>query len=133
MKLTNISMRFDPRVSIFIEDSFDSAHHLPNVPDGHKCKQLHGHTYRVRIEVEGQIGKESGWVFDYALLKGAWNLVKQDLDHCNLNDVLPNPTCELIAKLIWDRLNQPTLSAGGVLSRIELRETERCGVVLACS
>src|SRR6185312_5624161 len=55
--------------TIFLEDTFDSAHWLPNVPAGHKCKRMHGHTYSVRIEVSGTLGKESGWVIDYADIK----------------------------------------------------------------
>jgi len=40
---------------VFIEDSFDSAHWLPNVHEDHKCRRMHGHTYRIRIDIEGQI------------------------------------------------------------------------------
>lgn len=125
-------LRLEPKVAIFIEDSFDSAHHLPHVPVGHKCKRPHGHTYRVRLEVEGKIGRETGWIIDYSELKSAWAAVKEQLDHHDLNDVISNPTCELIAKYIWDRMNGPVLAMGGVLARIDLRETERCGVVLTC-
>lgn len=46
--------------AIFVEDSFDSAHWLPNVPGGHKCKAMHGHTYRIRLEVSGDVGAETG-------------------------------------------------------------------------
>lgn len=121
----------NPKTRIFIEDSFDSAHFLPNVPEGHQCRRMHGHTYRIRIEVEGPVGKESGWIMDYSSLKPIWISVKSDLDHHTLNDVLPNPTCERLAQLIWNRMNDPILGLGGVLVRMEVRETERCGVVLA--
>lgn len=115
-------------MKVFIEDSFDSAHWLPNVPPGHKCGSMHGHTYRIRIEVRGEIGNESGWVIDYADVKYAWSIVKADLDHRSLNEIdgLENSTCELIAAWIANRLI-PGLPG---LSRIELRETERCGVTL---
>lgn len=126
MKLTNLY----PKCRIFIEDSFDAAHHLPNVPERHQCARVHGHTYRIRIEVEGQVGKRTGWIADYIELKSAWSEVKSSLDHYDLNAVIPNPTCELLAAHIWQRLNDPVLALGGVLARIELRETERCGVVL---
>lgn len=109
-------------MKIFIEDSFDSAHWLPNVPDGHKCKQMHGHTYRIRLEFAGEIGEVSGWVIDYADVKSVWEDVKQMLDHHCLNDILRNPTCELIAGWIGSRI-------GFGLCRIELRETVNCGVV----
>lgn len=111
---------------IFLEDSFDSAHFLPNVPDGHKCKNMHGHTYRIRIEVFGKVGETTGWVIDYSEIKSNWEPIKTMLDHHLLNDLigLQNPTCELIAKFIWDRLRTWI-----PISRIELRETEHCGVV----
>lgn len=113
---------------IFIEDSFDSAHYLPNVPDGHKCAAMHGHTYRIRLEVEGIVGNVSGWVIDYAEVKAVWETVKAQLDHKCLNDILQNPTCEVIAFWIRD-LVQARIPG---LSGIELRETERCGVILDC-
>ncbi len=107
--------------SIFLEDSFDAAHFLPNVPDFHKCHRMHGHTYRVRLEVAGPVGEESGWIMDYTDLKYAWSILKAQLDHDCLNDVMKNPTCELIAAWIGERMP--------MVSRIELRETEHCGVV----
>lgn len=111
---------------IFIEDSFDSAHFLPNVPQGHKCSRMHGHTYRIRIEVAGPVGPQ-GWIIDYSEVKQVWCGVRELLDHRTLNDIylLHNPTCEHIAKLIWDHM-KPSVPG---LCRIELRETERCGVV----
>jgi len=114
---------------VFVEDSFDSAHQLPNVPEDHKCRRLHGHTYRIRIEVEGEVDPQMGWVIDYSEIKRVWDPVKAELDHHELNAVpgLQNPTCEHLARWIWHRM---TLQ-GLVLSRIELRETVNCGVVLS--
>jgi 6-pyruvoyltetrahydropterin/6-carboxytetrahydropterin synthase len=113
---------------IFIEDSFDSAHWLPNVPEGHKCHNMHGHTYRIRLEFGGDVDPKMGWVIDYSDVKAMWNVVKRRLDHHLLNDIpeLSNPTCERIAEFIRNALH----SIG--LKRIEIRETERCGVVLDC-
>lgn len=108
------------KLSIFIEDSFDSAHWLPLVPDCHQCKALHGHTYRVRLEFSGEINA-MGWILDYAEAKAQWKKVKDALDHKCLNDVIENPTCELLAIYIMERIPA---------SRIELRETEHCGVVV---
>lgn len=108
--------------AVFIEDSFDSAHFLPNVPDDHKCKRMHGHTYRVRMEFTGPIGESTGWVLDYDTFKKAWTPVKAAMDHRTLNDILPNPTCELLAQYIAS-------SMGPMVSRIEIRETVNCGVV----
>lgn len=115
-------------MTVFIEDSFDSAHWLPNVPDGHKCKALHGHTYKIRIEVTGSVGKNTGWVVDYAVVKTAWMLIKEEIDHKCLNDIpgLENSTCERVAELIFDRMFNAVRGVSGV----ELRETEHCGVVI---
>lgn len=114
-------------IRIFLEDSFDSAHFLPNVPTRHKCHNLHGHTYRVRLEVQGDMDPYMGWIIDYAEVKDKWDGVKIGLDHKNLNDVvgLSNSTCENVASWIWSYL-KPILPG---LCRIELRETERAGVI----
>lgn len=108
-------------MTIFVEDSFDSAHYLPHVPEGHKCARMHGHTYRIRLEVSGDVGPATGWLVDYSEVKAAWEPIKDRLDHHCLNELLPNPTCELIAEWIG--------AAMPMLSRIELRETVHCGVV----
>ena len=51
---------------IFKKFSFDSAHFLPNVPDGHKCKEMHGHTYHLTIFIEGELENHLDWVMDFA-------------------------------------------------------------------
>lgn len=94
------------RAEIFKEFSFEAAHRLPNVPEGHKCARLHGHSYRVEIRVEGEVGAESGWVVDFADLGTAFEPLHARLDHYYLNEIpgLENPTSEVLAKWIWDRL-----------------------------
>lgn len=109
---------------IFIEDSFDSAHFLPNVPPDHKCARLHGHTYRVRIEICGDVDPITGWIMDYSEIKTAWQRVKEQLDHHLLNDLIPNSTSELIAAWILNRLDL------NGLCRLELRETANAGTVI---
>ena len=109
-------------MTVFIEDSFDSAHWLPRVAEDHKCRRLHGHTYRIRLEWDGDVDPASGFVVDYADLKQVWTPIKDALDHRNLNDILENPTCELLAEHISKQFKL-------MPSRVELRETERCGVV----
>lgn len=91
---------------IFKEFSFDSAHHLPNVPSGHKCGRIHGHTYRLRVWCQGEPGIESGWVVDYGDIALHVGSVLLDLDHKCLNHVdgLQNPTTELLAVWIYKRL-----------------------------
>lgn len=85
---------------------FEAAHLLPNVAPGHKCGRLHGHSFRATIFVGGEPGAESGWIRDFAELTDAWQPLADQLDHRYLNDVpgLENPTSELLAAWIWDRL-----------------------------
>jgi 6-pyruvoyltetrahydropterin/6-carboxytetrahydropterin synthase len=112
---------------LYKEFTFDSAHFLPNVPDGHKCKEMHGHTYRLRVWLQGKPDPQLGWIIDFAVLKSIVKPVVAELDHKCMNNVpgLENPTCELIAVWIWDRL-KPMLPA---MARIELHETPTSGVI----
>lgn len=117
---------------IFVEDSFDSAHSLPHLPKDHKCHDLHGHTYRIRLEITGPM-TEAGWIVDYGVVKSYWGFVKQMLDHKYINAVVPVSTCENLAFYIAKELDEKLKKFGPPLvrlCRIELRETERCGVVL---
>ena len=82
---------------------FDAAHLLPDYPG--KCAQLHGHTYRLEVTIEGELD-EKGIVLDFALLgKTIKHEVLLSLDHTNLNELLPYPTCEQIALFIWQKLS----------------------------
>ena len=112
---------------VFKEFTFDAAHFLPNVPETHKCRNMHGHTYRIRIYVEGPLDPHLGWVMDFADLKKAWKRIEPQLDHKVLNDIegLSNPTAEHIAIWAWEQL-KPVLP---LLSRIELYETPSSGVM----
>ena len=111
-------------MEIFKEFSFEAAHHLPNVPPGHKCGRLHGHSFRVEIGVSGPMDQHSGWVTDFATIQTAFEPLLKELDHNYLNEVegLENPTSENIAIWIWNRL-APTLDD---LSSITVHETCKC-------
>jgi 6-pyruvoyltetrahydropterin/6-carboxytetrahydropterin synthase len=102
-------------VEIFKAFTLESAHRLPNVPAGHKCARVHGHSFRVEIHVRGPVDAHLGWVMDFADLKAAFHPLYQQLDHHYLNDVpgLENPTSENLARWIWQRLRPslPQLSA----------------------
>ena len=108
-------------MKIYKEFTFEAAHFLPNVPEGHKCHRLHGHSYRVRITVSGPVGDESGWVMDFGDIKSAFKPIRDQLDHWYLNDIegLENPTSENIAKWIWNKLKLSLPE----LSRIDISET----------
>jgi 6-pyruvoyltetrahydropterin/6-carboxytetrahydropterin synthase len=76
------------------------------VPPGHKCARLHGHSFRIRIVVRGPVDPHTGWLIDFGDLKKAWAPLDAQLDHYYLNDIpgLENPTSEVLARWIWDRL-----------------------------
>jgi 6-pyruvoyltetrahydropterin/6-carboxytetrahydropterin synthase len=114
-------------MEIFKEFTFDSAHFLPNVPEDHKCRRLHGHTYRVRVVVEGPLDPKLGWVMDFSEIKAVFGPIKDRLDHHNLNEIegLENPTAENLAIWIWDRM-QPDLP---LLKEIWVFETPSSGCV----
>jgi len=86
---------------------FDAAHRLPNVPAGHKCGHLHGHTYRVDVMLEGEPTAADGWFIDYADIAAAWERVHREVDHRYLNDIpgLENPTTEVLAPWIMKMLD----------------------------
>jgi 6-pyruvoyltetrahydropterin/6-carboxytetrahydropterin synthase len=113
-------------MELFKEFQFEAAHRLPNVPADHKCARLHGHSFRVRVTVAGPLDPSLGWVIDFADMKAAWRDLHEQLDHRYLNDVpgLENPTSEVVATWIWDRL------AGKLpLVSVEVRETCTAGVI----
>src|SRR6478609_5932186 len=98
-------------VEIFKEFTFEAAHRLPNVPPGHKCARLHGHSFNVAVHVEGPVGDNTGWVCDFADLTCAMQPVLHQLDHYYLNEIagLENPTSEVLARWIWEHV-QATLT-----------------------
>lgn len=114
-------------MDIYKEFSFEAAHRLPNVPAGHKCARLHGHSFYVRLYISGPVDPELGWVMDFGDLKSAFRPVYDQLDHNYLNDIpgLENPTSENLSRWIWQQL-KPRLPE---LSKIELKETCTSGCI----
>ncbi len=114
-------------MEIFKEFTFEAAHRLPNVPAGHKCGRLHGHSFQVAIHISGPMDPHTGWVRDFADIKAIFKPIYDQLDHNYLNDLpgLENPTSEVIARWIWHKL-KPDLPE---LSQITLRETCTCGCI----
>ena len=112
-------------MEIFKIFTLEAAHRLPNVPEGHKCARLHGHSFRVELHVSGELDPRLGWVMDFADLKTAFRPLYERLDHHYLNDVegLENPTSELLAVWIWERL-KPTIP---LLSAVVVHETCTAG------
>lgn len=114
-------------MEIWKEFSFEAAHRLPNLPKGHKCERLHGHSFVVRIYVSGELDADLAWVVDFADIKMAFKPTLELLDHHYLNEIegLENPTSERIAVWIWDRVKDGLPG----LSKVEVRETCTSGCV----
>jgi 6-pyruvoyltetrahydropterin/6-carboxytetrahydropterin synthase len=104
----------------------EAAHRLPNVPTGHKCARLHGHSWSIEVAIEGPVGDDTGWVMDYADLKAAFQPIHDQIDHNYLNEIpgLENPTSERLAVWLWNEL-KPRLP---LLSELVIAETctSRC-------
>ena len=112
-------------MDIFKIFTIEAAHRLPNVPEGHKCARLHGHSFRIELRVSGELEPQTGWVMDFADVKAAFEPLYRRLDHHYLNDIegLDNPTSERLAMWIWERL-KPTLPG---LSEVIVHETCTAG------
>jgi 6-pyruvoyltetrahydropterin/6-carboxytetrahydropterin synthase len=117
-----VSTNSQEEIELIREFTFDAAHLLPNVPKGHKCKRLHGHTFYFKLHLKGTVDPHTGWLMDFGEIK---NIVKpiidNYLDHYYLNDIagLENPTSENIAIWLWRKL-KPQLP---LLYKVTLRET----------
>jgi 6-pyruvoyltetrahydropterin/6-carboxytetrahydropterin synthase len=104
--------------------SLQSAHRLPHVPAGHQCGRMHGHGFEILLHADQDLGSKPLGT-DYDLIDELWAPIDVELNHACLNDVpgLENPTSELIAAWIWNRL-KPALPE---LSWVTVYETAQCG------
>ena len=114
-------------MEIYKEFTIEAAHRLPNVPEGHKCARLHGHSFHITLHVSGPVGADTGWVMDFADLSEAFRPLYAQLDHRYLNEIagLENPTSENLARWIWQRL-RPNLP---LLAAVTVRETCTSGCI----
>lgn len=108
------------------EFEFDAAHYLPEYHG--KCENLHGHTYKMVIKLNGKPDSE-GMIMDFIQLK---NLVKEEvlnkLDHACLNDLLKQPSAENIAVWVWQKLSDKLKRDNCSLFEVQIWETKTSGV-----
>ncbi|PWE53649.1 6-carboxytetrahydropterin synthase QueD [Metarhizobium album] len=104
--------------------TFEAAHRLPNVPATHKCHRMHGHSYRLELQLEGPVDPQTGFVIDFFDVEKVFGPVLERLDHHTLNDIegLENPTAENIAVWVWDKV-KPLLDN---VSSVKVFETPFC-------
>ncbi|MFT3788244.1 MAG: 6-carboxytetrahydropterin synthase QueD [Tepidisphaeraceae bacterium] len=100
---------------------FEAAHDLPSFPPGHKCRRLHGHSFEFDVIVEGEVDPARGYLIDYGDIKQVVDPIVKQLDHYYLNQIegLSNPTSEMLAVWLWDRI-KPVLP---MLGEIVVYET----------
>lgn len=111
------------KVRISREYTLQAAHRLPRVYDGHKCGRLHGHTYLVRVTLQGVPDAHMGWFMDFAEFDAVYASAVHDvLDHRSLNDAIENPTTENLCAWVADRL-RPKL--GALLYSVAISENDR--------
>jgi 6-pyruvoyl tetrahydropterin synthase/QueD family protein len=120
------------RVELTRAYTFEAAHRLPMVPPEHKCYRMHGHSFRVEVELSGEVNPATGWFVDFGDITAVVEpLLKGELDHRTLNDVpgLENATSENLCAWLWHRLvsRLPGLSAITVHETCTARCTYRGG------
>lgn len=117
------------RLTVGREVRFSAAHRLPHVPEGHKCGRMHGHTYRLRVEVVGEAQGKLGWVVDFGDIDDVLRTLVAKLDHRVLNEIkgLENPTSENLVLWCADKLRAPMAALGASLSRVEVYEGDGGG------
>ena len=109
------------RARLVKEFTFEAAQTLPSAPEGHKCRLMHGHSFKVEICVEGEVNARTGWLYDHAEITRAMKPLLEQLDHSYVNDIpgLENPTIEIMCAWLWQKL-APLLPG---LCEIVLHET----------
>jgi len=99
------------------DHTFEAAHFLPHVPPGHPCGRVHGHSYKIEIEVTGPVDATLGWVVDFGIIDELMAPLIHRLDHHLLNDIegLQNPTIEQIAAWLWQKLKRDLPPLSGIV------------------
>ena len=114
-------------MNVFKTFTIEAARSLPNLPDGHPCKNIHGHSFKITITVTGNVDNKTGFVMDFGDIDETFNPLLSKLDHSYLNNIegLENPSSENVCQWIWERL-APSLPG---LSQIEIKETDSTGCI----
>jgi len=114
-------------VNVYKTFSIEAARSLPNLDDGHPCKNIHGHSFKITITVSGLVNSHSGFVIDFQDIDNAFKPIQDQIDHTYLNDItgLENPSSENLCIWIWEKLKASLPE----LSEIEIKETNYTGCV----
>jgi len=112
-------------MNVFKIFSIEAARSLPNLPNDHPCKNIHGHSFKITIIVKGDVDKKSGFVIDFSDIDLSFKPIFEKIDHSYLNNIngLENPSSENLCRWIWSHL-KPKLAG---LTEIIIQETETTG------
>ena len=111
------------------EYHFSAAHHLTGLPREHQCSRLHGHNYLVVVQLESEALDHTGFVLDYGELKPVKQFIDNELDHRDLNDVLPKiggpyqPSAEHMARWLARKVRELISVPDGVAVAVGVSET----------
>jgi 6-pyruvoyltetrahydropterin/6-carboxytetrahydropterin synthase len=109
-----------------VQDGFAAAHRLTE--SGGKCESLHGHNFRVNLEVEGDKLDNSGMLVDFGQLKAVLKAVLAELDHSDLNEhpafKISSPSSENIARYIWEKVNEAIGKRGISVAAVTVSESD---------
>ena len=113
-------------ITIYKRFRFSAAHRLPMTHVNHKCHALHGHNFVVNLTFKGPIAAD-GFLIDFGDVSKAWAPIDAVLDHKYLNDIpgLENPTSEVIAMWVWERM----VAKIPCLVAVEVKETDDSGAI----
>ncbi len=115
---------------IWKEFSFSAAHQLPGLPDGHPCRRLHGHNYKVTVAFSAYTLDEHGFVVDYNELAVIKKFIDEKLDHRYLNEIMTEPpTAENLAAYLYEIASDAICSERVQITRVEVNETDKTGAV----
>jgi 6-pyruvoyltetrahydropterin/6-carboxytetrahydropterin synthase len=105
--------------------TFDAAHHLHGLAEGHKCSRQHGHTYTVDLVLAADEVTGPGFVTDFGDLAPFGSYLEKVLDHRDLNTLLPfQPTSERLARHLAEWFTEHLgARVGGRLESVRVSET----------
>lgn len=106
--------------------SFEAAHHLVGLPEGHKCARQHGHSYTVTVALRCDELDATGFVVDYGMLNDLKIYIDRNLDHHDLNVVFPGiqTSAENIAMLLF-HLSRDNFPWGKFIYSVTVQETSK--------
>ncbi len=114
-------------MDLIVDFEFDAAHKLPKYKG--KCKNLHGHRYKLQVVLSGKVNKQTGMIIDFLELKSIVNKSIIDiLDHNYLNNVIDNPTAENTIIWVWDKLKDGFKNTDVKLKQLRLWESPNASV-----